>query len=183
MKKGILISLLLSIAIVSDAQKEHKGENPSASQATNDAAKFGPKPYDKVISAKAVSKKGLFTVHKVGDKWYFEIPDSLFNREIMMTTRYSKTAGGGGVYAGEMENRQTIEWEKGPNKNVFLRVVTVISVADSATDIYKAVSNSNLNPIAGAFDIKAIGKDSNTVVIDVTDYFKGDNTPVSLGCC
>jgi len=181
MKKGILISLLLSIAIVSDAQKEHKGENPSASQATNDAAKFGPKPYDKVISAKAVSKKGLFTVHKVGDKWYFEIPDSLFNREIMMTTRYSKTAGGGGVYAGEMENRQTIEWEKGPNKNVFLRVVTVISVADSATDIYKAVSNSNLNPIAGAFDIKAIGKDSNTVVIDVTDYFKGDNTPVSLG--
>ena len=60
------------------------------------ASKKGPKPFDKVITSKAVSKKGLFTVHKIEEKWYFEIPDSLFNREIIVTTRYSKTAAGGG---------------------------------------------------------------------------------------
>jgi len=53
-------------------------------------------------------------------------------------------------------------------------------VADSTNEIYKAVTNSNLNPIAAAFDIKAYGKDSASVVIDVTDFFKGDNQPVSL---
>ncbi len=72
-------------------------------------------------------------------------------REMIVTTRYNKTAGGGGIYAGEMENEQTIKWEKGPTKNVLLRVVTVISVADSTNEIYKAVTNSNMDPIAEAF--------------------------------
>ena len=119
-------------------------------------------------------------MHKLDDKWYFEIADSLMNRQMMVTTRYSKMAGGGGVYAGEMANSQTVIWEKGPDNKLFLRVVTVISVADSAHSIYKAVTNSNINPIAWSFEIKALGKDSNSVVIDVTDFLKGDNQPVTL---
>jgi hypothetical protein len=63
---------------------------------------------------------------------------------------------------------------------VFLRVVTTVSVADSTNQIYKAVSNSNVNPIAAAFDIKAIGKDSSSVVIDVSDFFDGDNQVVNI---
>jgi hypothetical protein len=188
MKKYIAASLMLCVAATAVAKKKHRGTPPPApakadSAATASAAgsKKGPKPYDKVITDKAVTRKGLFTVHKVEDKWYFEIPDSLMNREMMVTTRYTKTAGGGGIYAGEMENQQTILWEKGPNKNVLLRVVTVISQADSTNEIYKAVTNSNLNPIAESFKIEAYSKDSGSVVIDVSDYFKGDNQPVSLG--
>ncbi len=181
--------MLLCMAATAVAKKKHKGApapatskaDSAAAAATATAGKKGPKPYDKVITDKAVTHRGLFTVHKVEDKWYFEIPDSLLNREMMVTTRYTKTAGGGGVYAGEMENQQTILWEKGPNKNVLLRVVTVISQADSSNEIYKAVTNSNLNPIAESFKIEAYSKDSNSVVIDVSDYFKGDNQPVSLG--
>lgn len=140
----------------------------------------GPKKYTDVITEKAITKHGLFTVHKVDEKWYFELPDSIFNQEIMAITRFSKVAGGGGVYGGELANQNTILWQKGPNNNVFLRVVTVISVADSTNEIYKAVSNSYVNPIAAAFDIKALGKDSQSVVIDVTDFFKGDNQVVSI---
>jgi hypothetical protein len=142
----------------------------------------GPKPYREVITSKAVTGKGLFTVHKVDDKYYFEIPDSLFGRDIMAVTRFSKVAGGAGVYGGELANQQVIRWEKGPDNKVFMRVVTVISVAnDSTQPIYKAVRNSNLDPIAAAFDIKSAGKDSNGVVLDMTDFLKGDNQPVSLG--
>lgn len=187
-KKYIAASLMLCVAATAVAKKKHKGTPPPAPAKADSAAaasaagnKKGPKPYDKVITDKAVTRKGLFTVHKVEDKWYFEIPDSLMNREMMVTTRYTKTAGGGGIYAGEMENQQTILWEKGPNKNVLLRVVTVISQADSTNEIYKAVTNSNLNPIAESFKIEAYSKDSSSVVIDVSDYFKGDNQPVSLG--
>ena len=186
MKKYVIASLFVCIAVSAVAKKKQKGGTPPPATKSADStaaaagSKKGPKPYDKVITDKAVTKKGLFNVHKVEDKWYFEIPDSLLKREMMVTTRYSKTAGGGGVYAGEMENQQTILWERGPNKNILLRVVTVISVADSTNDIYKAVNNSNLNPIAESFEIKAFGKDS-SVVIDVSDFFKGDNQPVSLG--
>lgn len=139
----------------------------------------GPKPYNEVITDKAVSRQGLFTVHKVDDKWYFEIPDSMLQREFMAITRFGKT-GGGGIYGGELANQQTLEWEKGPSNTLFLRVVTLVSMADSTNKIYTAVRNSNVDPIAAAFDIRAYGKDSTSVVIDVTDYFKGDNQIVSI---
>ena len=142
--------------------------------------KAGPKPYKEVITDKAVSKKGLFTVHKVDDKFYFEIADSLIGREIMAITRFIKVPGGAGVYGGEIANQQTLKFEKGPNNNIFVRTVTLISVADSTQEIYKAVSNSYLNAIAAAFDIKAFGKDSTSTVIDVSDFFKGDNQIVSI---
>jgi len=145
------------------------------------ASRPGPKPYKDVITAKAVSRKGLFTVHKVDDKYYFEIPDAMFGREIMAVTRFSRVAGGAGVYGGELANQQVVRFEKGPDNKVFMRVITVISVAnDSTQPIYKAVRNSNLDPIAAAFDVKSAGKDSTGVVLDVTDFFKGDNQPVSI---
>ncbi len=183
--KCLLPAILLCFTFTAFAKHKEDKNVPAVPGKTADssdagASKKGPKPFDKVITSKAISKKGLFTIHKIDEKWFFEIPDSLFNREIIVTTRYSKTAAGGGVYAGEMVNEQTILWEKGPNNNVFLRVATVISMADSANDIFKAVNNSNLNPIAESFEIKAIGKDSTSVVIDVTDFFKGDKQPVSL---
>ncbi len=138
-----------------------------------------PKPYKEVIPDSAFSRTGLFTVHKVGDKWYFEIADSLFDHEILVVTRFSKSPAGSRNYGGEEVNEQTIRWEKGPSDVVFMRIVTEVNVAaDSSQPIARAVRNSNLDPIAEAFEIKTYGKES--VVIEVTDFFKGDNQPVSL---
>lgn len=142
--------------------------------------KQGPKPYKDVITDKAITRRGLFTVHRVEDRWYFEIADSLLGREFMAITRFSKTAAGGGIYGGELANQQTLSWDKGPAHTLFLRVITLVSMADSTNKIYKAVKNSSVDPIAAAFDIKAYGRDSTSVVIDVTDYFKGDNLIVSI---
>lgn len=140
----------------------------------------GPKPYKEVITDKAVTKKGLFTVHKIEDKYYFEIPNDLFGREIIAITRASKVPFGANNYAGEMANDQVLKFEKGPSNNVFLRVITLQNTADSAEKIYKSVIYSNVQPIAAAFQIAAWGKDSNGVVLDVTDFFKGDNAIVGL---
>ena len=41
--------------------------------------------------------------------------------------------------------------------------------------MFTAVNKSNVQPIAAAFDIKALAKDSTGSVIDVTDYISGDN--------
>lgn len=144
------------------------------------APSTAPKPYKEVITEKAKSSKGLFAVHKVEDKYYFEIPDSVLGRDIMAITRFSKIAAGAGLYGGESANQQVIQFEKGPDNKVFLRVVTLVATADSTQPIYKAVRNSGVDPIAAAFDVKAFSKDSTGVVIDVTDFFKGDNQPVSL---
>ena len=158
------------------------GSNPLAALAGlgGGGASAKPKPYKDVITDKAKTKKGLFTVHKVEEKYYFEIPDDLFGQEILAVTRYSKVAGGGGVYGGEEVNTQTLRFEKGPNNNVFLRVVTLISFVDSTNVISAAVKNSNVDPISNSFGIACFGKDSTGAVIDVTEFFKGDNQVVSI---
>jgi len=143
-------------------------------------AKTGPKSFKEFITKKAVSQKGVFTVHFQDDKFYFDIQDSLLGRELIAVTRYAKVAGGARKYGGEQVNEQTIQFEKGPNNRIFMRVVSLISMADSTQTIAKAVKNSYLDPIVAAFDVKAYGKDSTSSIIDVTDFFKGDNQAVSL---
>ena len=143
-------------------------------------AKTGPKAFKEFINKKAVTQKGVFTVHFQDDKFYFDIQDSLLGRELIAVTRYAKVAGGARKYGGEQVNEQTIQFEKGPNNRIFMRVVSLISRADSTQTIAKAVKNSYLDPIVAAFEVKAYGKDSTSSIIDVTDFFKGDNQAVSL---
>jgi hypothetical protein len=141
------------------------------------AKKSSIKSFKDVITAKAVSKSGMFGVHKVDEKYYFEIPDSLLHREILIATRLSKTPVGSFVkFPGEVVNSKTIAFEKGPSNNLFVRVVTLVSEADSNDAISKAVKNASIDPIVFSFDIKALAHDSNGYVIDVTDFFKNDNT-------
>src|SRR6185437_9129308 len=188
--KNVLLGAVLAIAAATPtlAQRRHHPQTTPVDTSKPKPPVFpgftgpkqGPKPYKEVITDKAISHTGLFTVHKVEDKWYFEIPDSMMDREFMAITRFSKTAAGDGIYGGELANQQTLEWEKGPSNTIFLRVVTLVSMADSTNKIYKAVKNSSVDPIAAAFEIRAYGKDSASVVIDVTDYFRGDNLIVSI---
>ena len=148
-----------------------------------DDKKKGPKAFKDLIDTSAVSQKGMISVHKMDQKWYFEIPDSLLNNDIMAVTRYSKTAAGGGIFGGEEVNRQMIRWEKGMDDNLLLRSVTVVVASpDSTKPIFQAVKNSNSDPIIGVFDLKAIKKDKagNSSVIDVTEFFNSDNQVFSL---
>ena len=137
------------------------------------------KPYKDVITDSAISTKGLFTIHKVDDKWYFEIPDSIFNRDILVVTRYDKVPGGAGVYAGEIVNQEMVRFVKGPEDNIFLQLKLTIAMADSTNAIYQAVQNSNADPYLASFPIKAYGKD-HSVVVEVDDLFLGDNPALSF---
>jgi hypothetical protein len=190
-RKIVILFLLTGASVGAMAQKASTPSKDNSGAAATSSLpggstekKTGPKPFKDVITDKAVTQKGLFSVHKVDDKYYFEIPDSVMMREIMAVTRFVKVpsnrGGGRNTYGGELTNQQTISFEKGPSNNVFMRVITLVDVADTSNAIYQAVNNSNLNAIAAAFPIAALGKDSNSVVIDVTDYFKGDNQVVSI---
>ena len=139
------------------------------------------KPYKEVIAKNAKTSIGLFTVHQVGAKWYFEIADSLVGREIMSVSRFSKTVAACGKYGGEEINSQVVTWEKGPNNYLFLKSITHITFAsDSTTPLARAVNNSTIHPIIGSFELVAIRKDT-SVVIDVTEFFTSENVTFGLG--
>lgn len=137
------------------------------------------KPYRDIISAKAKTDSGLFAVHKVDEKYFYEIADTLFGREMLAVTRYVKTPAVDGVYGGEEINEQVWVWEK-RDKQVLLRVQSYANVAADSSEMFQSVRNSNLAPILAVFDIKSLGKDSNGVVIDVSDFFNKDINAIGL---
>ncbi|MEM6864556.1 MAG: zinc-dependent metalloprotease, partial [Bacteroidota bacterium] len=124
---------------------------------------------------------GLFLVHRVDDRHFYEIPDSLFNREMLMVSRISKTATGIGFGGGKI-NTQVLRWEKKPKK-VLLRVVSYGNVAADSLPVHEAVVNSNFEPVLFAFDIKAFNtKDSlnPATVVEVDPLFTKDVNAIGI---
>ena len=132
------------------------------------------KTYDEIIGKKAKSDDGLFLVHQVDEKFYYEIPDSLLNKEMLMVTRIAKTTSGLG-FGGGKQNTQVVRWVK-KRKQILLRIVSYQNVAADSLPIYEAVINSNFEPIIASFSIEAKGKDTLNLsyLIDVTKLFTND---------
>ncbi|MFN5334424.1 MAG: DUF5118 domain-containing protein, partial [Bacteroidota bacterium] len=90
--------------------------------------KSGPKPFKEVISDRAITDQGLLTVHKLEDKWYWEITDSILGRDILVVSRLSKSGAGlsNGFtgYAGDIINNNVIRFETGPNHKIFLKRIS-----------------------------------------------------------
>lgn len=139
------------------------------------------KSYAEVVTKKAVSKNGMIKIHKIDERYFFEIPDSLMGKDLLIVNRISKGAVGAAGdaigFAGDQINENVVQFAKGPNDKIFIKSIsyTERSADSTASGMYRSLLNSGLQPIIAVFDIKAIGKDSNAVVIDMTDYLNSDN--------
>ncbi len=174
-----IATFVLAMLTVNCASTKQKKKNASAAtEEKQEKSKSDLKAYDKVITKEAVSDSGLFTVHKVDEDYFYEIPDSLFNREMLMVTRIAKTATGIG-FGGGKANTQVLRWEK-KNKKVLLRVVSHEIFAADSLPIHEAVSNSNFEPVLFSFDVKTINKDSTATVVQVNDLFSDDVQALGL---
>jgi len=185
MLKSLLAKTLLAIFVLSASTVEAQIFKKKKKKTEQSDAKAKPKkgdiqPYNKVITKKAKTDKGLFDVHVVDGKNFYEIPDSLFNKEMLMVSRISKTASGIGFGGGKI-NTQVLRWEK-KNKKVLLRVVSYGIVAADSLPVHEAVVNSNFEPILQSFDIKALHKNDSTAatVIQVDDFFIKDVSAIGM---
>ncbi|WP_224998461.1 zinc-dependent metalloprotease [Cesiribacter sp. SM1] len=159
------------------ATKNQPAGNQPAGTSSNSSKVSKLEPFDKVITKEAKSDEGLFTVHHVADKYYYQIPDSLMNRDMLLVSRISKTANKIG-YGGERLNTQVVRWQKKDNR-VLLRLVSYDNVANDSLPIYQSVQNSNFHPILHAFEVKTLAPDS-SVVIDATPFFTKDVPAIGL---
>ncbi|MUH35474.1 DUF5117 domain-containing protein [Zobellia amurskyensis] len=179
MFKKVFPHLIFSLLVISPLSAEaqifkKKKDDIEKSDKKGDDKKDKIKPYGKVITKDAKTDKGLFDVHIVDENHFYEIPDSLFNKEMLMVSRISKTATGIGFGGGKI-NTQVLRWERKPKK-VLLRVVSHGVVAADSLPVHEAVVNSNFEPVLYAFDIKAIKKDTvnPSTVIQVNELFEKD---------
>jgi hypothetical protein len=118
----------------------------------------------------------MFSIHQVGEKYYFEIPDSLLGRELLLTTWLVKVPGGSPKFGGEIMNNRTISFTKwNAGSKIALNVTATINQADTTNVISTAVKNANVNSVAILFDIKARGN-TGTSLIDATDFLQKENS-------
>jgi len=150
------------------------GQQPQAQQPRR------PRPYAQVITNRAVTDAGGITVHRVEDRWFFEVPDSLAMRDFLFVTRVAGVPAnfGGFTSAGTSLEDRLVRFERSQDR-VVLRSLEVGAYADDSLPIARSVAENNYGPILAAFPIQAFGRDSNTYVIDVTDFFAGDTPGIS----
>jgi hypothetical protein len=135
-----------------------------------------PRPYDRVITKEAKSDDGVFTVHTIKDKIYYEIPKSELNREFLWVSQIAKTTLGAG-YGGQAAGNRVVKWERKGNR-ILLRNVSYDVIADPKAPIARAVQAANNDTIIMAFNVEAIGKDD-SAVIDATRLFTSEVTEFS----
>jgi hypothetical protein len=136
-----------------------------------------PRPYNRVITSEAKTRRGLFSTHRVGDHLYFEIPAKELNKDQLIVGRYARAAaadpslpgGGFGSYGGDQFSESSARWERVGNR-VILRAPAYAITADTSLPVYRAVVASNYAPIVAVFNVDAYGPDS-AAVIEVTRLF------------
>ncbi|MEP6766520.1 MAG: DUF5117 domain-containing protein, partial [Gemmatimonadaceae bacterium] len=154
--------------------------DPAAAAQPLAAVRRAPRPYAQVITARAHTERGGITVHRVDDRYFFEVPDSLMSTDFLMVTRVSGVPAGSGGFqsAGSSLNERMIRWER-VNDRVILKSISTAAVADDSLPIARSVAQNNFPSIIGSFPIQAFTRDSNAYVIDVTDFFSTDNPATS----
>lgn len=159
---GLLVLLISFCAIAQDKKKDKDDDKKGDT-------------YEDIITDKAISHTGLFSTHKVEDKNYFEIPDGLLEKELLVVSRISGFVknlnfGGAGV---KSRPQQVIRFQK-MDENIMMRSVSYSSVAEEGSPIYESVKNNNFEPVIMVFPIKTYSADSTSYVIDVKDLFTTD---------
>ncbi len=169
-------TLLLAVAAFVFAQDETpQGGGGRGGGGGGALAAPNPQPFERVISKDAKTKKGLFTVHQVGERFYYEIPRQELGKQYLWNTQIAKTTVGVGYGGGQVTNR-VVAWEL-RNNQVYLRDINFSVTAKADTPIAEAVKNANNDTIIMAFNVAAYH--DGDPVIDVSRLFTTDVAEIS----
>ena len=170
MKKVIL--LLVGVIIIVGSSNGHLFKKKKVEKKKETAKKISD-----YVTKDAKSSVGIFIAHTVKGKLYLEIPKKILGKEFLIVSRIAQTPGLG--YGGENINNQVVRWEKMYDK-ILLRSVSYENTANDSMPIFKAVKNSNFEPIIKSFDILAQNNDSTTILIEATSLYLEDIPPFTL---
>lgn len=161
------------------AQDEEKSEQSDSDQ-KSDSKKKG-KSYGDIITDEARTDDGLFKVHLIGEKVYYEIPNNLLDVDLLWISRISGRSEDLSPYinAGSKTSEQIVQWQR-KGSRILLRGISYNSVADESLPIAQSVKYNNFEPIIQAFKIETMNEDSTAVVIEVSSLFTKD-VPVFSG--
>ncbi len=149
---------------------------PGAAQAAKSDTTKPPKPkikaFKDLITDKAKADSGLFTVWTQGDSTFYEIPNAILGREMLLVSRIARTATNIG-YGGEQTNESVVRWERQGDRILF-RTVSYLNVAAESLPISRAVKAANFEPIVAALPVVAYNADTTAVIVDIGKLYSTD---------
>ncbi|MEC7598433.1 MAG: zinc-dependent metalloprotease, partial [Planctomycetota bacterium] len=158
------------------AQRRGGGAPSKADSGPSKSSNSSVKPYDEVITEDAETQAGLFIVHQLDGKVFYEIPTEKLNKDMLWVTSLEQTQAGFS-YAGMPVGDRVVRWELRGEK-VLLRDVKYSIRAEIEDPITDAVRATSVAPIVKVFSVDAWGPDQRPV-INVTSLFKSDVTEFS----
>ena len=176
MKKLAFILLALQWGIgFSQAKKTKKVEILKITKKDSIDKKDALSTYSDLLKG-AQTKKGLFTIHKVKEKIYFEIPNEVLSKDLLLVNKISSVPAqinNAGVNKGiNYENKLIRIYKDTKNKKIWAKTFDPEISVNEKDNIAKSVRDNYSESIIEGFEIKAFGKDS-TAVIQVNDVFNG----------
>jgi hypothetical protein len=131
----------------------------------------GPRPYDRVITKEAKTSDGVFKVHQIGTRYYYEIPTAELGKEFLWVSTIARNTIGAGN-GGQQNAQLVVRWERHGNR-VLLRQVNYEITADPEHPISTAVEASKNPAIIMSFNVDAVGPNE-APVVEVTRLFQTD---------
>jgi hypothetical protein len=146
----------------------------AAGDTTRPAAGARLRPYSQVVTRDAETVRGMFIVHRIGDRVLFEIPRNELGKDQLAVGRLVRApaptgTGAPSAYGGDRFVTRTLRWERQGNR-ILLRTPSYSIIADPDSAIYASVLSTNFEPIVAVFNIETFGPDS-AAVIDATRLF------------
>ncbi len=183
-RKGLFLAcaLLIPALLLAAKPAKSKGKKKNKTEQADTTLKKKVTDYEKLFKdKKCQTVKGLLTLHKVdGEKLYFELPMSVFGREMLLGSTVSEISSNDhGVIGYKSSTPLHVTFTK-QGKGVQLCLVNDIYSGDEQDQgIKEAVRRSSIPGIYRAFKIEAYNADSTAVVIDATNLFMEDNSDLS----
>ncbi|MCP1996953.1 zinc-dependent metalloprotease [Flavobacterium sp. HSC-61S13] len=173
--KTLLLLLLVMNVTVTFAQKKEKKAKEDKTE--KDSTSTKAKNYNELIK-KATYKKGMFNTIQVKTDVYFEIPDSLFDRQFLIVNKLSQVplqVNEAGINKGMNYENKVITFHKDTLANkVWVKTVVPRVSSPEGDAITESVKNNFAESIIEVFDIEAKNNDSTSVVIKVNKIFDGN---------
>lgn len=132
--------------------------------------------YDELVK-KAKSRDGMFRIHQVENDWYFEIPDSLFNRDMLIVNKVSGVPyelNDAGLNKGMSYEDKLIRFRKDiVQKKVWVTTWNPRVSVPEGDAIARSVKDNYREAVIEQFPIETFNQDSTTVWVKVNKVFDG----------
>ncbi len=182
MKKNNLLLLAMMAALPVFAQVKKPAKTVAAKKvATANVKKADKKtdsvkvdtPYEKIFkNKKAKTVKGMITLHKVDGKVYFEFPNNLLNKSMLISTVVETVSNPSDTYAGYQGRAPLNVYFTQVDSTIYIKNAIYSYTFDAKDEgIKNAMQKNAMDPVMAAFKIVAPSPDKKSVVFEPTSFF------------